>query len=173
MSDGFRSRFDAAAAALIPCASTIFLMLLGLLPIGSLGLTPLQPLFVLIGVYYWCTHDPRHMPAWAVFLLGLISDLMGNGALGVITFTLLLVYAAIASRRRFFSNRTLQTHWAIFIPVAAVVFVFLWLFNILVRSVFFDPDPVFFQFLLTIAVFPICAWVFARLSRRGLRLERA
>jgi rod shape-determining protein MreD len=98
---------------------------------------------------------------------------MGNGALGVLTFTLLLVYAAIASRRRFFANRSLAIHWAIFVPLSATVFFLLWLFNVLIRSVFFDPNPVFFQFLLTLGAFPICAWIFARLSRRGLRLERA
>ena len=173
MSDAIRSRFEAFATAVLPCASTFLLMLFGLLPVGRLAFSPLPPLFVLIGVYYWCCHDPRHMPAWCVFLLGLVSDLMGNGALGVITFTLLLVYAAIATRRRFFANRNLAVHWAIFLPVAALSFFSLWLFNTLIRGVYFDPNPVLFQFLVTLVAFPVCAWILSLLNRRSPGAARA
>lgn len=133
------------------------------------GFSPIVPSFGLIAVYYWAIHRPGLMPSWAVFLIGLIQDLLGGGPLGVTVMVLLLMCAVIAAQRRFLVTGSFVLVWAVFLPMAAAVFTVSWLLHGLLMGTLSDVRPAVFQYLTTVAVYPCCAWLFARAQRALLR----
>ncbi len=98
------TRLDGAARSLSPMAFTMLLIMVGMVPLRIPNLAPVMPALGLIAVYFWLVYRPESMPAWVVFLIGLVQDLLGGGALGVGVFVLLVVYAALVGQRRFFAR---------------------------------------------------------------------
>jgi rod shape-determining protein MreD len=94
------TRLDGAARSLAPVTFTVLLIVIGMVPLGVPNFAPIMPALGVIAVFFWLVYRPDLMPAWAVFLVGLIQDLLGGGALGVGVFVLLVVYAALVGQRR-------------------------------------------------------------------------
>jgi len=85
------TRLDCTARGLAPFALTVLLIVFGMVPLGVPDFAPVMPALGVIAVFFWLVYRPDLMPAWAVFLVGLIQDLLGGGALGVGVFVLLVV----------------------------------------------------------------------------------
>jgi rod shape-determining protein MreD len=163
------TRLDGLARGLSPFALTLAFLMLVAVPLRIPDLSPILPAVGLIAVYYWIVHRPDLMPVWAVFLIGLIEDLLGGGPLGVGPFVLLVLYAAVASQRRVFVGGGFFLLWLIFLPLAAGAFVLSWVFSSLILDQFIATRPVFFQYLTTIAFYPCLTWVFIQAQRAFLR----
>ncbi len=163
------TRLDGAARSLSPMAFTMLLIMVGMVPLRVPNLAPVMPALGLIAVYFWLVHRPESMPAWAVFLVGLVQDLLGGGALGVGVFVLLVVYAALAGQRRFFTRGSFFLMWLTFLPIAAGAFFLNWMFNSLIADTALDPRPAAFQYLTTVAFYPCVAWVFVQAQRAFLK----
>lgn len=169
MNQNVWTRLDLVARSLFPIGLTLLLVMAGLVPLGAPGLSPIVPSLGLIAVYYWATYRPDLMPASAVFLIGVIQDLLVGGPLGVGVLVLLLVYAVMSAQRRFVATGSFLLAWAIFAPVAAVAFLLSWLLNCLIVDTLIDPHAAVFQFLTTVGVYPCLAWLFAQAQRTILR----
>ena len=165
MSPTVWTRLDGTARNLSPMAFTILLIMIGMVPLRVPNLAPVMPALGLIAVYFWLVYRPESMPAWAVFLVGLVQDLLGGGALGVSVFVLLVVYATLAGQRRFFSRDSFFLMWLTFLPIAAGAFILTWVFNSLIADAALDPRPAAFQYLTTVAFYPCVAWVFVQAQR--------
>ncbi|MFQ6018417.1 MAG: rod shape-determining protein MreD [Kiloniellaceae bacterium] len=163
------TRLDIVARGLAPFAFTLLLVIAGMVPLRIPDLSPIIPSLALIAVYFWLVHQPDLMPLWAVFLIGLVQDLLGGGPIGVAALALLVVYAAVATQRRFFTNAPFLLVWSVFMPVAAVAHFLTWVFNCLIIDAFIDPEPAVFQYLTTVAVYPCLAWLFVQMQRTVLR----
>jgi len=163
------TRLDGTARNLSPMAFTILLIMIGMVPLRVPNLAPVMPALGLIAVYFWLVYRPESMPAWAVFLVGLVQDLLGGGALGVSVFVLLVVYATLAGQRRFFSRDSFFLMWLTFLPIAAGAFILTWVFNSLIADAALDPRPAAFQYLTTVAFYPCVAWVFLQAQRVFLK----
>ena len=169
MSPTVWTRLDGTARNLSPMAFTVLLIMIGMVPLRIPNLAPVMPALGLIAVYFWLVYRPESMPAWAVFLVGLVQDLLGGGALGVSVFVLLVVYATLAGQRRFFSRDSFFLIWLTFLPIAAGAFILTWVFNSLIADAALDPRPASFQYLTTVAFYPCVAWVFLRAQRAFLK----
>ncbi len=169
MSPAVWTRLDGAARSLSPMALTVLLIMVGMVPLRVPNLAPVMPALGLIAVYFWLVSRPEAMPAWAVFLIGLVQDLLGGGALGVGVFVLLVVYAALAGQRRFFARGSFFFTWLTFLPTAAGAFFLTWMFNSLIADTALDPRPAAFQYLTTVAFYPCVAWVFVQAQRAFLK----
>ena len=169
MSPTVWTRLDGTARNLSPMAFTVLLIMIGMVPLRIPNLAPVMPALGLIAVYFWLVYRPESMPAWAVFLVGLVQDLLGGGALGVSVFVLLVVYATLAGQRRFFSRDSFFLIWLTFLPIAAGAFILTWVFNSLIADAALDPRPAAFQYLTTVAFYPCVAWVFLRAQRAFLK----
>ncbi len=163
------TRLDGAARGLTPFALTVLLIVFGMVPLGIPNFAPIMPALGVIAVFFWLVYRPDLMPAWAVFLIGLIQDLLGGGALGVGVFVLLVVYAALAGQRRYLAQASFFLVWLVFLPVAAGAFVLTWLFNSLIADALLAPGPATFQYLSTVAFYPAIAWLFLQAQRAFLR----
>lgn len=163
------TRLDHTARGLFPVTLTLLLVMFGMVPFSVPDLSPVVPSFGLIAIFYWGIYRPDLMPASAVFLIGLVQDLLGGGPLGVGVFVLLVVYVVVASQRRFFAGGAFLLAWAVFLPVAAGAFALTWIFSCLVLDNLLDPKPALFQYLTTAATYPCLAWLFGQAQRAVLR----
>ena len=169
MSQIVLTRLDGTARSLTPFALTVLLIVFGMVPLGIPNFAPIMPALGLIAVFFWLVYRPDLMPAWAVFLVGLIQDLLGGGALGVGVFVLLVVYAALEGQRRYIAQANFFLVWLAFVPVAAGAFVLTWLFNSLIADALLAPGPAAFQYLSTVAFYPGLAWLFQQAQRAFLK----
>lgn len=169
MNQSVWTRLDSIARNLSPFTLTLLLVMAGMVPLRIPDFAQIVPSMGLIAVYYWVIHRPDLMPAWVVFLLGLLLDLIGGGPLGINVLVLLVVHGAVGAQQRFFASGALMLLWLVFVPVAAGAFFLTWLFNVILIGGMIDPGAAFFQYLATVAFYPCIAWLFAQAQRAFLK----
>ncbi len=162
-------RLDLAARHAAPVTLTILLLLVSILPLGIPGASQVMPALAVIAVYFWSVHRPDIMPIWAVFCIGLFADLLRGDQLGIGVLMVLLVYAIVAGQRRFFVSRSFGVIWFGFAIVALAAITLMWLLGSILHATVLDPRPAMFQYLTTVAAYPVIAWLFSRAERGLLR----
>lgn len=162
-------RLDHVARNLFPFTLTLLLIMVGMVPLRIPDLSPIIPSLGLVAVYYWAIYRPDLLPAWAVFAVGLIQDLLGGGPLGVNAAVFLIAWAVIGTQRRLLITGSFALVWAVFLPAGAFAFLLIWLFHCMIEGALIQPGPAFFQYLTTVAVYPCLAWIFAQAQRAVLR----
>lgn len=124
-----------------------------------------QPMWILMPVYYWAVYSPALLPPGMLFLSGLILDLMGGGLIGLHATTLVAVQWFVRSQRRFLAPQPFLMQWALFSIVAGVTALGLWCLASLLRWHVMPPAPAVINWLLTIAFFPPVAWLLLHLHK--------
>ncbi len=152
---GLESKSEIGFRGILPFVSTLVLILVMQLQYRLFFLDNLFPYLSLAAVYYWCIFKPRLMPVSAVFLLGLLQDIISGGPLGMMALLLLIVRIFVVRQSSRFLEREFLFNWLVFIMVALVFGLATWatasvyiketqnLWNALGQSIF------------TIAVFPV------------------
>lgn len=162
-------RLDVWARNLLPLMLTLSMLIIGMAPLPIPHFLPLGPGLALISVYYWGLHRPSLLPAPAVFAIGLLGDLLGMAPLGVGTAVVLLVYAVAISQRRAFLGQPFLVVWWGFMVIAAGAMSLGWILASVLAGAALDPNPVIFSYLMTLALYPAIADLFARAQRAFLR----
>ena len=163
--EGVWHRLDIVARSISPFFVTLLLVLFGLVPLHISDFSPIMPALALIGVFFWSVHRPDLMPIWAVFLLGLVQDVLSGGVIGPGIVGLLIAHALVVWQLRFFLSASFAMVWCAFMLVAAAAMVVTWLLTCIAMVTFIEPHPVFFQYLVTLAFYPCLAWAFLRGQR--------
>lgn len=163
--EGVWHRLDVVARSISPFFVTLVLVLVGLVPLHISDLSPIIPALALIGVFFWSVHRPDLMPIWAVFIIGFIQDLLTGGVIGPGIIGLLIAHALVVWQDRFFLAASFAVVWCAFMLVAAVALMVTWALTCIAMMTYVDPDPVFFQYLVTLAFYPCLAWAFLRGQR--------
>ena len=169
MRDNDWQQVDNVAKLATPTLLTILLVPVSLVPLQIPNAGPVFPDIILIAIYYWSVYRPDLMPYWMVFMIGLLQDLLGGDALGVSSMIFLAVYGAVVAQRRFFMSRSFVMIWAGFVMVAAGVVVLSWGLQTMVLGRQVHLGPAVFQYLTTIAAYPLLAWLFAQTQRLVLK----
>jgi rod shape-determining protein MreD len=88
-----------AFAGIVPLVCGVLGLALANFPVSfTSGLLP-PPLLGLMPLYFWSLVRPDLMPPWAVFILGLIQDLLSGMPPGVWTASFIAAYAFIDRQR--------------------------------------------------------------------------
>ena len=162
-------RLDLIARNLLPFSFTILLIMISLLPVRPPDAAPLVPSLALIAVFFWTIYRPDLMPEWAVFLIGLFQDLMGGGLVGIGILSLLIVQQIVKTQRRTCINAPFFLVWSIFALVVLGAEAVVWILTCGLHLRLISPMPGIFEGLLTLAFYPLLAWLFARMQRLLLR----
>lgn len=162
-------RLDILARALTPFALTVLLLLCTLAPLRSPYLAPVMPSVALIAVYYWSVFRPDLMPSGAVFLIGLLHDLIGGGPFGLVILVLLAVQATVGAQRKFFATAGFGLLWLGFAVLSAGAQLLIWIFSSALIGRLVDPGPVMLQYAVTLAIYPCLFWLFGRAQQLLLR----
>lgn len=163
--EGVWHRLDVVARSISPFFVTLLLVLFGLVPLQISDLSPIVPSLALIGVFFWSVHRADLMPIWAVFLIGLVQDVLTGGAIGPGIVGLLVAHALVVWQLKFFLSASFAMIWCAFMVVAAAALGVTWILTCIAMVTYVDPDPIFFQYLVTLAFYPCLAWVFLRGQR--------
>ncbi len=164
-------RLDALARRLTPFALTLVLVVVGAVPLHIPGFARVAPLLPLMAVYHWDIYRPRLLPAFAVFLIGLLQDTVSGTPIGVNALVFVGVYGVVLSQRRFFAGKSFAVVWLGFAVIAAGAALLSWILVSALNAALVAPRAVVFQYLVTLGVFPLLAWVFLRWQRAFLESE--
>ena len=158
-------RLDIASRWSFPACITILLMLLTQAPLGVLGQAALLPAVALGSVWFWSVFRPDAMPPPVVFLIGLLTDLLGYLPPGISVFTLLSVHGVALALRRTLAQRGFAVVWLMFAVVACGASVVTWLLVMLLTFRVLSPDPALFQAAISAAIYPVLSIPFAGAHR--------
>src|SRR3546814_7609574 len=76
--------------------------------------------------------------------------------------SLLIVHALVVWQHRFFLAASFAVTWVAFMLVGAAALATIWVLNCIALLTYVEPAPLFFQYLITMAVYPCLAWAFLR-----------
>lgn len=171
MKPSFWFRLDLWARRLTPVGLTLLLLIVNIIPFQVPGFARVVPLFALIAVHHWATYQPELMPAYAVFAIGVLQDMLSGVPLGLNTLVFLAVYGAVVWQRRFFVGKSFAITWLGFAVVGAGAMVASWILMSAFHLTLVDPRALLYQYLLTLGFFPLLAWGFLRWQQVFLKAD--
>ncbi len=166
MKGAIRPQLEKAARNCTPVLLTLVLVFLNVMPVPVPGYIPVTPMLTLISVYYWSIYRPDLFPLAATFGLGIVQDILGGTPVGMTALVLLLVQGIIVNQRRFFLGKTFLVVWWCFMLVAPAAAVTSWVLASLYHWTLIAPEPLFFQNVITILLYPGFSWFFAKTYAR-------
>ncbi|MBF0324135.1 rod shape-determining protein MreD [Magnetospirillum moscoviense] len=162
-------QMDGWVRHIVPTGVTLFLLFLTAIPTHIPGLAGITPMLPMMGVYYWAIYRPDLLPAWAAFLIGLLHDIIAGTPFGVNALVMVLVQGVSASQRKFFLGKSFMVAWWAFSLLAAGASALSWLMTSILSGRVIDPGPAFFQYFLTLGLFPLLTRVLARTQMAFLK----
>ena len=168
-----KRRLDAAARFALPVGLTTLAMLALAAPLGLPAQAELQPQFVLASVFFWTLYRPASMPPVAVFLLGLLADLLGEAPPGVAVLSLLVVHALVLRWRRGLARQSFLLVWIAFAAIAIAAALLGWAATSLLRVRLLPFAPVVLEAMLGIGLYPVLAVLLIRAHRGAAAPELA
>jgi len=165
MSGSSWNSFDSIARNSTPSLLLLFLVVLGQLPFSLPGDTAVTPYFVLMAVFYWGLHRPDLLPAIIVFLVGLLQDALEGEPFGTNAFVLIAVYWFVASQQRHIGGRPFLVLWLVFAAVGLIAESLRWLLVSTLTATLIAPWSVTFEYLMTVALYPVLTVAFVLAQR--------
>lgn len=160
------SRFIQAAAPFLIGVTGIFFLALPIRLFEGAIPTPILPLIV---VYFWTIYDPEKMPAYLVFVLGLVQDALTGGPFGLWSAAYLAAQFIILSQRSYFLGRDPQVVWLGFAVTALGVGLAIWLLQSLMSGGLLPLVAIVFQIAVTILIYPLIGHGFRNIRHRVLQ----
>jgi rod shape-determining protein MreD len=143
-------------------------VLLSFVPLGRIFGWSNMPAFALMAIFYWAVVRPDMFPVYAVFVVGLLTDLLSAGPIGLWAFTYVLTYTIVLTQRFVIVNVAFSVFWFGFLLAGLVAGAVSWGLASLIFGALLPVRPVLTHILMTVAVFPLFAWLFGRIERRIL-----
>ncbi|HAX90817.1 MAG TPA: rod shape-determining protein MreD [Rhodospirillaceae bacterium] len=161
-------RHGQALCNALPLATAVLFIFAGVLVLPLPYIGGIAPMFGLVAVYYWSIYRPDLFQPIFVFALGLLNDALHMMPLGLSAAIYLCLYQLIFTQRRIFVGQMFLVIWTGFALTALLTVAVQWVALSLYRDQMLSLQPVLLQYLLTVALFPLPAWVLMRLQRAFL-----
>ncbi len=153
----------------VPFLTTLLFALISVVPLNLPGFSVVTPALALMSVFHWSVYRPDLMPFSAVFVVGLLVDLLtGTPYVGISSLIFLLARAAVMSQRKLFVNRTFPIVWLGFLVLTLCAFILLWALVSVLHGATVGVRPFAFQAVLTVAFYPVGSYLLARAHRMFL-----
>ncbi len=136
-------------------------------PLGLPGQAELQPATALACVFFWSLFRPASMPPPAVFLLGLLCDLLGLSPVGPSVLTLLVVHGVAMRWRRVLVRQSFPVVWSAFVVLAAGAALLQWALTCALTVALLPIEPALFQTALAAGLYPVLSRLLVQ-AHRGL-----
>lgn len=162
MNPSLLQRIDRLGRALTPVCLCLLLILLTVAPIRVPYLVSVAPLLPLMAVYHFGLFRPGLLPHWAVLLLGLLLDILSGGPLGVNALIFVTVRHFVAANQRFLIDKSFVLIWFGYALVSAGAVACSWALVAFLMWLPVDPRPAVFQYLVSLAIYPLAGWVLGR-----------
>ena len=165
-------KLDQKFREITPFVFTLILVILSVIPLGIPGYAEIAPVLPLISIYHWAIYRPNLLPIWAVFILGSLYDFLSGMPLGLFILVFLCVYGIVLSQRRFIIGKSFLIYWLGYAVIAFGAAVGSWLAASVWYFSLLSFKPIFFQYLVSLGIFPIVAWISLRLQQALLGQEQ-
>jgi len=153
---------DNLARSFIPFGLSLILVVLSVLPTHIPGYMQIAPILALISIYHWAIYRPNLLPILAVFILGLLQDLLLGTPVGLYVLVFLTVYGVVLSQRRFFVGKSFIFFWFGFAVISMLASIESYFLGSIWNVILLDFNAATFQYLILLGIFPAVAWVFLR-----------
>ena len=154
-----------------PFGLTFLLLLVNVIPMRVPRFSQVVPMLALIAVYHWAVYRPQLLPPAAVFLIGVLQDILMGTPIGVGPLVLLAVYGSVLYQQRFFVGKSFVVVWLAFAAMTAGALVLSWVALSIFNTTLIDHRALLFQYGLTVGFFPLVAWLFMRWQQTFLRID--
>jgi len=149
----------------VPALTSLFLLLLMTAPL-PLPL-PVFPELGLLGIFVWATFQPRLMPPWVAFLIGLVADLLFAQPLGVNATLFALAAGFVRVFERRYGHHAHGFDWAMAVAVVAGFELGSWALMDLAGQPM-ALGPLGWQWLTSLLAYPVVTALCGRIQRRAL-----
>lgn len=166
-------QLDGASRLAFPVASTALALIVLAGPLGLPGQAQWQQAVVLGCVFFWSVFRPVAMPPLAVFLLGLLADLLGLSPPGVMVLVLLAVHGIAMHWRRWLARQGFVAVWLAFVAFAAGAALLGWLLACALQVRLLPPGAMLFGFALSAGIYPALAALLTAAHRTAAAPEQA
>lgn len=141
------------------------------LPIQVLGLRLPEPVFPLVLPFAWAVIRPSILAPFALLLVGLFLDLFWGGPAGLWAVSLLAPYAVALSARSVMSGQSELARLAWYLGTVVLAFATGYLLTAVDSLAFPSPMAVFWQFLATAVLYPLCRGLIERFEDADVRFR--
>jgi rod shape-determining protein MreD len=167
-SSGLLRRIETFARAALPALGTAMLMVAAA---GPTGVPALVPAVTLPPVFFWSVFRPGAMPPPAVFLLGLLLDLLTLAPIGTGVLVTLVTHGLAVAWRRFLARQSFLFVWVGFCGFAAGGAALGYVLTALLAFDLPPMAPAFHQAALTAGLYPAFAFVLGLVHQMMVRAE--
>ena len=164
-------KLDYLARSITPFGLSLILLVLSVLPTHIPGYMQIAPILVLISIYHWAIYRPNLLPIFAVFILGLLQDLLLGTPVGLYILVFLTVYGVVLSQRRFFVSKSFTVYWFGFAVISMLASIESYFLGSIWNVILLDFNAATFQYLILLGIFPAVAWVFLRWQQAFLQQD--
>jgi len=164
-------KLDNLARSFTPFGLSLILVVLSVLPTHIPGYMQIAPVLALISVYHWAIYRPNLLPIFAVFILGLLQDLLLGTPVGLYVLVFLTVYGIVLSQRRFFVGKSFTIYWFGFAAISMLASIESYFLGSIWNVILLDFNAATFQYLILLGIFPAVAWVFLRWQQAFLQQD--
>ena len=162
------ARASRLVVMVLPFVIGIACVLLSFVPVGRIFGSSNMPAFALMAIFYWAVVRPDMFPVYAVFVVGLLTDLLSAGPIGLWAFTYVLTYTIVLTQRFLIINVPFSVFWIAFLLAGLIAATISWSIASVIYGDLLPVRPVLTHVLITTAVFPLFAFLFGRIERRIL-----
>jgi rod shape-determining protein MreD len=171
MNTGLWQKFDHLVRSCAPFFLSLVLVVLSVIPTHIPVYMEVAPILPLVSIYHWAIYRPNLLPVFAVFILGLLQDIMVGTPIGLYTLVFLTVYGIVTSQRRFFTGKSFLLYWLGFAAIAMLASFESYFLGSVWNGIILDFNAAIFQYLILLGIFPTLAWIFLRWQQAFLQQD--
>lgn len=119
----------------------------------------LEPPFILMAIYYWSIYRPTLIPAWLVFLAGILFDFISGLPVGLHGFIFVAARWLVTDQRLLLYSQSFITVWIGFIVMNFIAVSTQWILFGLVNFGWPPIEPAALMFVSGVFLFPIISLV--------------
>ncbi len=113
-------------------------------------------IFSLASVYYWSIYHPRLLPAWLLFCMGVLKDLLtGIPFIGLSSLIFICVHVIVKQQRLYISGQSFLMIWAAYMLVCLFACFIFWIFLCLYLTKIASYQSYLIEGIIMVLAFPL------------------
>lgn len=174
MSATLTGRMEQWFWAALPVSLTLLLAGFALIPKHMVGLSYLTLPLYMAPMFFWALLEPRRMPYWFAFTLGMVVDVVQGTPLGLSSLAYLAFLLLVDAQRKYIIKEGFVVKWGYFSLLLLGVGAGHWLALGFALSKTPPLMPAMIQLILVACLYPVlhrlCDALFERSTYRGRRI---
>lgn len=153
-------------------ALIVFLWIVDMISLNISNFQDVKPSFMLMAIFYWSIYRPTLIPSWAVFLMGLILDLVSGLPVGLNACLFVVIQRILIDQRLTFAGQAFVTVFFGYISVSAFYYGVQWLIFGLIHNYFVGLELMLGKIIMALVFFPVF-YLIIHLTHKVLPYEKS